>query len=75
MSKIGKKKKHADKMKQRRAEKAAKRSKYAALAGTSKKNKRRDAIKSKAAVVYKHAHIMADCGNTGCKKCHPKTAW
>lgn len=71
MSKSGKARKHEDKMKRRRAEKAAKRAKYAALAGTSKKAKRiiRAQSKSTVAGTYKHAHVMANCGNPGCRKC------
>jgi hypothetical protein len=70
MSKSGKARKHEDKMKRRRAEKAAKRAKYAALAGTSSKTKRIiQRSKSTVAGIYKHAHVMANCGNPGCRKC------
>lgn len=71
MSKIGKKRKHAEKMKKRRADKAAKRTKYAALAGTSKKTKRQK-VKVKRASNDKHAHKMSNCGNPGCGKCYPQ---
>lgn len=57
---------HSEKMNRRRAVKAARRVKYAALAGTSKKGKRRS---GKMTAGHKHAHIMANCGNPGCKLC------
>ena len=74
MSKAGKKRKHEAKMKEKRAKKAAKKAAYAARAGTSKKAKRqrRFAQKSTTSSIYKHAHIMADCGNVGCQKCYPR---
>ncbi len=71
MSKSGKARKHAAKMLRKKNAKAAKRAKYASLAGTSKKNKRQTK-KSVVSGVYKHAHIMANCGNPGCKKCYPR---
>jgi len=69
MGSSGKKLKHAQKMARKRAIKAARKSKYAALAGTSKKKKRQ--VKSGAVSVYRKAHSMTDCGNPGCKKCYP----
>lgn len=69
MASSGKQKKHQEKMKRKRAIKAQRRSAYAAMAGTSKKKKRQN-IKS-GATVGKKAHLMANCGNTGCKKCYP----
>jgi hypothetical protein len=63
--------KHAKKMKEKRAKKAARASLYKSYAGSSKKNKRMT-NKSQVAGIYKHAHIMADCGNVGCAKCNPK---
>ena len=68
---MSKAKLHSEKMKRKRAEKAGRRAKYAALAGTSKKSKRQQK-KNKVAGTYKGAHIMTDCGNVGCKKCYPK---
>lgn len=75
MSKVGKKRKHEMKMKEKRAKKAAKKSAYAALAGTSKRNKRQARMQKKSVVagIYKHAHVMSDCGNPGCEKCNPRT--
>lgn len=73
MANSGKAKKHQEKMKRKRAEKQAKAAKYASLAGTSKKNK--NIVKrqrASASSIYKHAHVMADCGNVGCKKCNPR---
>jgi nicotinic acid phosphoribosyltransferase len=71
-SKATRARKHVEKMKKRRAEKAAKRAKYAALKGTSKKTKvsTRMAAKSRVSGTHKHAHIMANCGNPGCSRCH-----
>lgn len=68
MGVAGRRNKHAEKMKQKRAAKLAKKAKYAALAGTSKKSKRQK-VKTALSGIYKHAHRMADCGNPGCKKC------
>lgn len=62
--------KHGQKMARKRAEKAARRAKYLALAGTSKKGKnQRKSVDSRG---MKHAHIMSDCGNVGCKRCYPR---
>lgn len=69
MSKSGKKRKHATKMAKKRAEKAAKKAAYSALAGTSRKNKNINRRKTTIAGIFKHAHVMANCGNPGCKKC------
>lgn len=60
--------KHNAKMKLKRAAKASKKAKYEALAGTSKKAKRQNNRK-KVASPLKHAHVMSNCGNLGCKKC------
>jgi hypothetical protein len=68
-SKANRAKKHAEKMRKKRAEKAARKSQYAALAGTSKK-KKKQGKKVLTAGIYKHAHRMACCGNPGCKRCH-----
>ena len=65
------KRKHDSKMARKRAAKTAKRAKYAALKGTSKKAKRQHA-KIATSGIYKHAHIMSNCGNVGCKRCYPK---
>lgn len=69
-SKANKARKHAEKMKQKRAEKAARKSKYMAMTGTSKKKKRQGKV-SMVSGTYKHAHVMANCGNLGCRKCYP----
>lgn len=75
MGKTGRAKKHEDRMKQKRALKAAKKAKYLALAGTSKKSKncakRARALGAKEKN-YKHAHRVANCGNVGCKRCFPR---
>lgn len=73
MSKAGKGRKHEEKMKKRRATKAAKAAKYLALRGTSKKSKRQGS-KSQVSGANKHAHVMVDCGNPGCKHCYPMVA-
>lgn len=70
MGVAARKRKSAERMKLKRAAKAAKRAKYAALAGTSKKAKRQKR-KSTLAGTFKHAHVMSDCGNPGCKRCYP----
>lgn len=69
MSKIARQRKHSEKMARKRAIKAAKRAKYSALAGTSKKRKRQGTTNRSP---YKHVHVMSDCGNAGCKRCHPR---
>lgn len=71
MSKMSNKRKHDTKMSKKRSAKAAKKSKYAALIGTSKKAKRQG-NKSQISGIYKHAHVMTNCGNAGCLKCHPR---
>jgi hypothetical protein len=63
--------KHAAKMSRKRADKAAKKAAYAALAGTSKKTKRSKNRKP-GPTGQKHAHVMSDCGNPGCKRCYPR---
>ena len=73
MGKAGRKSKHDEKMKKKRALKAQKKAAYLALAGTGKRKKKR-ASQSKVSGIYKHAHIMADCGNPGCKRCYPRPA-
>ncbi len=71
MGKSSRKNKHSEKMKRKRAVKMARRTLYASLAGTSKKNKRQRK-RSVISGIYKHAHIMKECGNPGCKKCNPR---
>ncbi len=68
MGKASRSSKHATKMKLKRAKKAARKTQYESLAGTSKKNKNQKR-KQKLAGSAKHQHKMAMCGNTGCKKC------
>ena len=70
MGKTSRDRKHSEKMKKKRAEKAARKAQYLSLAGTSKKTKNQ---KKKSMLVSgnKHAHLMSECGNPGCKKCHP----
>lgn len=70
MGKVGRKKKHDSRMARKRAEKAARKAVYLALAGTSKRNKRRRAVGGR--TNFKHAHVMADCGNPGCQRCYPR---
>jgi hypothetical protein len=72
MGKSTKARKHADKMKKRRAEKAAKRALYASLAGTSKKKKKQAKKSIFGGSGHKHAHAIANCGNIGCQKCYPR---
>lgn len=63
---------HVEKMKKKRALKETKRTKYASLAGSSKKAKRQQAASRKNATkTVKHAHAMANCGNVGCTRCFP----
>jgi hypothetical protein len=64
------KRKHDDRMKQKRAEKAAKAAKYKALAGTSKRAKRQHVSSMPSGI--KHAHVMSNCGNVGCRQCNPR---
>jgi hypothetical protein len=73
MSTSGKKRKHGEKMKRKRAAKAARRDAYKALAGTSAKSKRLRRNKSVEPSGRKHEHLMANCGNIGCKQCFPFT--
>ena len=71
MSITGNKRKHEGKMAKKRQAKAARKSKYASLAGTSKKGKvQRRQSKKKGASSHKHAHLMANCGNAGCTRCN-----
>lgn len=72
MSKASKKRSHDKKMRAKRAMKAARRTAYAALKGTSKKTKK---IKNKRKLFNPstaHQHLIARCGNPGCKKCFPQ---
>jgi hypothetical protein len=62
--------KHAQKMARKKNVKAARKAAYAALAGTSKKKKRQGGGSGPTA--QRGNHIMADCGNPGCKKCYPQ---
>lgn len=70
MGKASRSKKHSDKMARKRAVKAARKSLYASLAGTSKKRKNQKK-KIRISSGAKHSHIMADCGNVGCQRCNP----
>lgn len=70
MGKTGRKRKHDDKMKKKRALKAQKKAAYAALAGTGKKRKKR-ITRAFISGIFKHAHMTSDCGNPGCRKCYP----
>jgi hypothetical protein len=70
MGKASRTKKHGAKMARKRAVKAARRAEYAAKAGTSKKAKKCN--RKTGPTVMKGAHVMADCGNVGCKRCYPK---
>lgn len=70
MSKGSKSLKHNAKMARKRAVKAARKTLYASLAGTSKKSKNQKK-KIKISSNAKHAHLMSDCGNAGCKRCNP----
>lgn len=69
MGKVGRQRKHDDKMKKKLAAKTAKAAKYKALAGTSKKSKRQK-VRS-GPTPQKHAHMMLNCGNVGCSRCFP----
>lgn len=70
MGKASRKNRHSDKMKRKRELKAQRRSLYASLAGTSKKSKNKNG--KKMPTRFKGSHMMADCGNVGCKRCYPK---
>ncbi len=69
MSSSAKGRRHEEKMKKKRAIKAAKAAKYAALKGTSQKQKRQKSTTT-LSTSLKHSHAMADCGNIGCQRCH-----
>jgi len=71
MGKMSRAKKHANKMRMRRSAKAAKRVAYAAMRGTSKKNKKIRA-RGRNASIHKHLHLIANCGNIGCGHCFPE---
>ncbi len=62
--------KHGQKMARKRAVKAARKSAYEALAGSSKKKKRQG--KSGGLSPMRGCHVMTDCGNAGCKRCYPR---
>lgn len=70
MGKAGKKAKHGAKMARKRSVKAARKTQYALLSGSSKRRKRQG-LKT-GAKGLKHAHAMVDCGNPGCQKCNPR---
>ena len=72
MGKAGRQRKHGSKMAAKRAMKAAKRTKYASLAGTSNKTKRQK-NKNSGPTWAKHAHLTSNCGNPGCQRCFPRT--
>ena len=65
---------HKKKMAAKKAAKAAKRVLYASLAGSSRKSKKinKKRVGEARFNTYspkKHKHLMAVCGNPGCKKC------
>lgn len=68
MGKKSRKLRHSQKMARKRTAKATRRAAYAALAGTSRKAKRR--YGSTMPSGRKHAHAMVDCGNIGCRRCY-----
>ncbi len=72
MSKAGSKKKHDEKMKERRAKKAQKAALYKSYAGTGKRAKRRAPVRS-GATGLKGKHV-GPCGNIGCVRCFPQFA-
>ena len=72
MGRAGKAKRHDAKMRARRASKAAKKTAYAALAGTSRKKKKLLIQGKKRKSSGKHRHLVSYCGNVGCKRCNPK---
>lgn len=71
MGSAGKTRRHAIKMRLRRAAKAAKQVAYLALRGTSKKNKKIRA-KGRGGIDHKHLHLIENCGNVGCSSCFPQ---
>jgi hypothetical protein len=61
---------HEKKLNERKAEKAAKKASYAALAVAHRlKNPNKTRRKKKTVTVRKH--LIANCGNVGCEKCAP----
>ncbi len=74
MGKTSRSLKHASKMQRKRSVKQSRRSLYASLAGQSKKAKNQKK-QTHGAHIYKHAHIMSDCGNEGCKRCYPRKGY
>ena len=58
---------------QRKAAKLAQINLYASFAKAGKlKGSKRQKRKSKASAPTKHAHLVANCGNPGCKRCFPQ---
>ena len=67
MGKAGKKRRSAERMKRKRAEKERKKALYASYAGTGRRAaKRKSTVKAGA-----FDHATSNCGNVGCKKCYP----
>lgn len=58
----------------KRARKAANRAKYAEMRrlGQNTLSSRAKRNAKKKIRPHKHRHLIADCGNLGCKKCGPK---
>ncbi len=73
MGKASRKRKHDDRMRKKRAAKSARKALYASLAGTGKRPKK-VGRRSQVAGIFKHAHVMTDCGNPGCNRCYPRPA-
>lgn len=71
MGNAARRRRHDQKMRMKRAAKAAKRTAYAALRGTSRKAKKLRG-RSRTSAGGKHLHRIENCGNIGCKRCFPQ---
>lgn len=63
---------HRKKMAAKRSAKEARRTLYASMRGTSKKNKKQQPKGIRLFSAGKHKHLMEHCGNTGCLRCYPR---
>ena len=56
--------------KEKSGRKAANKAKYQSLAGTAANKKKKSTSEQGGGI--KHAHLIANCGNIGCRRCHPE---
>ena len=74
MGRVAKARRSAQKMRAKRTAKAARRTAYAAMRGSSKKSKKLLARGKTGPTAGKHRHLVEHCGNVGCVRCYPEFA-